>query len=142
MTYYFTMVITKWFVEQLCYTRFVQANRAFADLRNGEEDSISPSTLIFLPQRAISGYLLSISPLGYSRSQPFAEAQIIVRHHIFSPWYELMKTTSPPEQDMLQHTHLGFISELTSRVPQWVYGLYCTWIVVDFLIFLNFLGFS
>ena len=35
-----------------------------------------------------------------------------------------MKTTSPIEQNMLEHTNLGFISELISRVAQGVYAEY------------------
>ena len=77
-----------------------------------------------LPQRTYSGYILSISPLKYCRSKPCAEAQIGVLRHVLSTWSKWMKTTSPIEQNMLYHTHLGFTVELTSRVPQGVFGEY------------------
>ena len=35
-----------------------------------------------------------------------------------------MKTTFPDEQTLLWHTHLDFISEITSRVPQGIDGEY------------------
>ena len=55
----------------------------------------------FLPQRANSGYILSISPLRYSRSKPCAEAQISVPRHVLSTWPEWMKVTSPAVQNKL-----------------------------------------
>ena len=51
-----------------------------------------------------------------------AEEQISVLQQVL--FSEIMKTTSPAEKNMLQHTHLGFILELTSRVPQGLYGEY------------------
>ena len=45
-----------------------KGNRAFGDLRCGDKDSISHSTLVFLPRRGYFGYILSISPLRYSKS--------------------------------------------------------------------------
>ena len=71
-----------------------------------------------LPQRANSEYLLSIHPLRYCTSQLCAEAKISVLPHVLSTWSELMKTTSPAEKNMLQHTHLGFISDHIYRVTQ------------------------
>ena len=50
---------------------FNKGNRAFADLRYGEEDSISPSSVAhsrLLIQRANSGYILFMYPLRYSES--------------------------------------------------------------------------
>ena len=82
--------------------------------------SVLPHTFL-LPQRANLGYILSIYPLRYSRSQLCAEAKSSVLRHVLSAWSKWMKTKSPAEQNMLYHTPLCFISEPTSRLPQGVY---------------------
>ena len=47
----------------LCHPAFSKGSRAFADLRYGKEDSISPSTLIFAAAKGSLGiYTLHILP--------------------------------------------------------------------------------
>ena len=48
--------------------KYVEGNRTIADLRYGEKDIFSPSTLICAQKRANYVYMLSISPLRYCRS--------------------------------------------------------------------------
>ena len=93
-------------------------NRAFGELRYGDEDSISPSTLIFAATKGLLGiYTLHIPPPKYFSSYPCAEAQISVLRHVLSTWSEWIKMTSTAKQNMLQHNHYNFTSQLTFRVP-------------------------
>ena len=72
----------------------------------------------WLPQRAYSGYILSIYPLWYSRSYLWYEAWLSVVEHIQFIWRGCLHSfrTSRPNMPLL--TYFSLNTELTSRVTQ------------------------
>ena len=80
--------------------QYYSDHRPSADLRYGGQDSISPSTLIFVAIESKLEIWILHDPLMYSQSLLWDEAKICLLEHVLSSWTGCLPSFRPSGQNM------------------------------------------